>query len=305
MPKYIGIEAGGTKMICGVSEGGADIQDRTRISTTTPEETIAELAKFIQKHQKAGEIDAIGIASFGPLELNRRSAKYGCITATPKPGWRDFNFVNAIRHVLDVPIGFDTDVNAAALGEHCYGAGRNCQNVVYATIGTGIGGGAIVEGKLLHGALHPEMGHLLVPLRENENFPGVCQYHGNCLEGLASGPSMKQRWQVDSALDLAPDHEAWDIEADYLARFCANIVLCLSPEKIILGGGVMRQKQLFPKIRQRVPGLINGYIDHPLIQNKINDFIVAPGLGENSGIVGAIALAVTSHQARESVHGIK
>ena len=306
MSRFIAIEAGGTKFICAISHGNGVIEDRTRIATTTPAETIPQVIDYIRKHDNDKNIDAIGIATFGPLDLDETSETYGFITAAPKPGWQNFDFVGTLKREFDVPIGFDTDVNAAALGEYFYGVARNINHFVYTTVGTGIGVGAMIDGKLLHGALHPEMGHMLIPQAfEIDDFKGVCPFHGNCLEGLASGPSMKQRWQVKSALDLAADHNAWNIEAHYLAVFCMNVTLCLSPKKIILGGGVMRQKQLFPKIRERLPKLLQGYIKHATVMEEIDQFISETGLGENSGIIGAIALAEQCFVSEQQKNAIK
>jgi fructokinase len=197
-----------------------------------------------------------------------------------------------LKKQFDLPIGFDTDVNAAALGEHCWGAAQGSNHFIYITVGTGIGGGVMINNKLLHGSPHPEMGHLLIPQdKMRDTFEGVCPYHKNCLEGLASGPAMKKRWKVASALDLPHEHEAWDLEAHYLSVACMNYTLTLAPEKIILGGGVMKQKQLFEKIHQQLPLLLNGYIPLSHLKEKIYDYIIPAGLGDNAGISGAIALA--------------
>ena len=237
---------------------------------------------------------AIGIGSFGPLDLRTGSPTYGYITTTPKPGWRNADVVGPIREKLKLPVVFDTDVNAAALGEHRWGAGRGLDSLVYITVGTGIGGGAVIDGRPVHGASHPEMGHVLVPRdRAADPFDGICPYHGDCLEGLASGPAMAARWGMP-AESLPEDHQAWRLEAEYLASAIANIMVTLSPERIVLGGGVMKQRHLFPMIRGRVVEILHGYGVPEEIVNAIDDYIVPPALGEDSGIAGAFALALSA-----------
>jgi fructokinase len=235
-------------------------------------------------------LEAIGIGSFGPIDLHRGSATYGYITSTPKQQWANFNFVGEMKRHFSVPIGFDTDVNAAALGERRWGAAKGLQSCIYMTVGTGIGVGAIVEGKLLHGLMHPEMGHILVRRHPEDTFAGVCPYHGDCLEGMASGPAIEKRWGKKGA-ELADRAEVWELEAFYLAQAIANYILILSPEKVIIGGGVMKQEQLLPNIRHHVIEFLNGYVQHEAILQKIDEYIVLPGLGDNAGICGALALA--------------
>lgn len=287
-----GIEAGGTKFICAAGDSSGKIHQKIRIPTTTPEETIPQVIAFFKEIHQKTPLFAIGIGTFGPVDVDKTSQKYGYILSTPKPGWSDFNFIGAIKEQFHLPVGFDSDVNAAALGEHRWGAAQALDNFVYITIGTGIGGGAMVHGKLMHGLQHPEMGHIFIPHdKKRDPFAGSCPYHGDCLEGLANGPAMLARWDVKSALDLPIEHEAWDLEADYLAYAVANWILTLSPQKVILGGGVMRRRELLPKIQERVPRLLNGYIQHPAILKQIEHYVVHPGLGDKSGICGAIALA--------------
>ena len=192
-----------------------------------------------------------------------------------------------------MPVFFDTDVNAAALGEGKWGAAQQIKNFLYFTIGTGIGGGAIINGKPLHGLVHPEMGHI----RLNQDtlvdpYQGKCPYHHNCFEGLASGPAMEERWQK-KAFELDSNHPGWELEADYIAQAMSNFVCCFSPEKIILGGGVMQQLHLFPMIRKKTQKYLNNYIQAEAITINIDQFIVPPGLGNLSGILGAIALAMS------------
>jgi fructokinase len=288
MQLYGGIEAGGTKFVCGVGTGPENIRAEKRFPTTTPNETIALAIDFFKAQ---GQLTAIGVGSFGPVDPNPKSATFGYITSTPKPGWAGTDFVGALRKAFDVPIGFDTDVNAAALGEHCWGAAQGLDTFIYLTIGTGIGGGAMVEGKLLHGAMHPEMGHILTPHdREQDPYKGRCPFHGDCLEGLASGPALEARWGA-SAETLPADHPAWDLEATYLAYALTNFILTLVPQRIILGGGVMEQMQLFPLVRAKTKTLLNNYFHIPEILEHIDSYIVPPALGNQAGILGALALA--------------
>jgi fructokinase len=275
------IEAGGTKFICGIGTGPDDLQT-LQIPTTTPEQTISAAIDFFRRYGR-DEIAAVGIGSFGPVDLDARSPRYGYITSTPKAGWRNTDLAGAVRQALGVPIGFDTDVNAAALGESCWGAARGISSCLYLTIGTGIGGGAMLDGQLVHGMMHPEMGHIRLPHDlVADPFPGACPFHGDCLEGLASGPAIAARWGKP-AIELPPDHPAWAIESKYLALAVANFVFTLSPECVILGGGVMRQEFLFDRIRAEVANLLNGYVRSPVI--------TPPGLGGRSGVLGALALA--------------
>lgn len=291
MQLFAGIEAGGTKFVCAVGDADGNVHEKIIIPTTLPDETMAHVIKFFQAINDHTPIAALGIATFGPIELDQTSPYYGYITTPPKPGWGFYNILGTMRAALNIPIGFDTDVNGAALGEYRWGAAKGLNTFVYMTVGTGIGVGGIVSGQLMHGLVHPEMGHIFVPHdTKRDKFAGVCPYHGDCLEGLATGPALQKRWGVKSALDLPPDHPGWDLEAEYLAYALANCTLTLSPQKIILGGGVMKQKELFPKIRAKVKTLLNGYIKHEKILNKIDEYIVEPGLGEQSGICGALAL---------------
>ena len=292
MGVYVSIEAGGTKFICAYGDSPGQLHDRVRIETRDPEETMGEVSEYLSQVSRKYQIDAIGLACFGPLDLDESSSTYGSITHTPKLAWKHFNIVDCIKKKYDVPIGFDTDVNAAALGEQQWGSGRGLDNVVYMTIGTGIGLGAVVEGRLLHGAMHAEAGHMSIFQDVSvDSFGGVCPYHGACLEGLASGPAIKERWGVCSALDLPVDHVAWELEADYLARAMTNVTLCFSPQRIILGGGVMRQPGLIDKVQRKTQSLINGYIKNEACDNW-QRFIVAPDFGDDAGIVGAFALAM-------------
>jgi len=287
-----GIEAGGTKFVCAIGSDPQDIRAQLVIPTTTPKSTIMKVAEFFQQGEaKYGRLSAIGIASFGPLDPHPDSPTFGYITSTPKPGWSNFNFVGAVRKVLNLPIGFDTDVNGAALGEWRWGAAQGLENFIYLTIGTGIGGGAMVNGCLLHGMVHPEMGHILIPHNlQADPFPGVCPFHGDCLEGLATGPALERRWGT-RAEDLPIDHPAWDLEANYIALGLVNLICTLSPQRILLGGGVMRQAQLFPLIRTKVLEYLGDYIQAHRVLRQIDQYILPPGLGAQAGVLGAIALA--------------
>jgi len=283
-----GIEAGGTKFICAVGTGPDDLRAEVKIPTTTPDETLGRAIDFFK--EQAG-LAAIGVATFGPVDLDPESSTYGFITVTPKPGWSNTDLAGAVRRALDVPVGFDTDVNGAALGESRWGAAQGLDTFIYLTIGTGIGGGGISGGRLLHGLIHPEMGHIRIPHDwERDPFPGVCTYHGDCLEGLATGPALEERWGRHSET-LPPDHPAWDLEAHYLALALVNFICTLSPERIVMGGGVMEQQHLFPLIRQKVQELLNEYVQSPEVLDDIEGYIVPPGLGNRSGVLGAIALA--------------
>ncbi len=279
MPRLGGIEAGGSKFLCATGSGPDDAQI-SEFPTTTPDETIARVAQFFRAREP---VAAIGIASFGPIDPNPESPLFGYITSTPKPGWRNFDFAGAVYRALGTPIVFDTDVNAAALAESRWGAARGLRSFLYLTIGTGLGGGALVDGRLLHGRLHPEMGHIRVPHdRARDPFPGNCPYHADCLEGLAAGPAIEARWGHPG--HLLPDrHAAWDLEAEYLALGIVSWTCTLSPERIVLGGGVMQREELFPKVRTRVGELLNGYLEPPEI--------VPPELGVRAGVLGALALA--------------
>lgn len=288
---YGGIEAGGTKIVCAIGSDPENIYDEVRFPTTTPGETITQCIDYFSPYLCKNEIVSIGIGSFGPLDLRVNSATYGYITFTNKLGWSNTDFLGKLKDKLIIPIAIDTDVNVAALGEYYWGAGKNISDFVYLTIGTGIGGGAIVNDKLLHGFNHPEMGHIQIQKnRETDSFHGICNFHQNCLEGLASGPAIEKLWSM-KAENISRDHEAWEVVADYLAKAIMNYMLILAPKRIILGGGVMEQKHLFPMIRKKVKEYLNGYIPIPEIMDHLDDYIVPPILGNKAGILGAIALA--------------
>lgn len=291
-----GIEAGGTKFVCAMGTGPGDIRAETRFSTTTPKETIPRAIDFFRE-QNEGSLQAMGIASFGPVDPDPTSPTFGYITSTPKPAWADTDFAGAIRDALGVPTGFDTDVNGAALGEWRWGAAQGLDTFIYLTIGTGIGGGGMVNGQLMHGLVHPEMGHIRIPHDWNADpYPGRCPFHGDCLEGMASGPAIGERWG-QSAEKLPKEHSAWKLEANYLAYAMVNFIVTLSPQRIILGGGVMKQEQLFPLVRQKVLDLLNGYVQAEAITEEIDSYITPPALGGEAGVLGAFALADRAMQA--------
>ncbi len=288
---YGGIEAGGTKFVCAMASGPDDVRAEVRFPTTSPTETIGRAITFFQEQAQAAPLAAIGIAAFGPVDPDPASPTFGYITSTPKPGWANADFAGAVQRALGVPVGFDTDVNGAALGEHRWGAAQGLDTFIYLTIGTGIGGGGLVGGRLMHGLIHPEMGHVMLPRdRSRDPFPGICPYHGDCFEGLACGPALKARWG-EPAETLPPDHPAWDLEAQTIALALCNYVFTLSPQRIIIGGGVMAQAQMFPLVRRKVQTLVNGYVQSPAILDRIDSYIVPPGLGNMAGVLGAIALA--------------
>lgn len=288
---YGGIEAGGTKFVCAVGTGPDDLYVAQPFPTTTPAETIERAIAFFKERTARGRLAAIGIGSFGPVDPNPASPTFGYITTTPKPGWAHTDFTGTIQRALGVPVGFDTDVNAAVLGEHRWGAAQGIDNFIYLTIGTGIGGGALVNGKLLHGLIHPEMGHIRIPHDwKTDPYAGFCPYHGDCWEGLAAGPAIQLRWGQRGET-LPADHPAWNLEANYIALALADLICTLSPQRVILGGGVMEQPHLLPMVQQQTRGLLNGYLHAPEILEKIDKYIVTPGLGEQAGVLGAIALA--------------
>ena len=285
--RYGTLEAGGTKMVLSIGNEQYELLEQAKIPTEDPETTIRAMIAWFQTQR----IDALGIGTFGPVDLKEDSPTYGWILETPKPGWANTPLLPRLRDALQVPVKIDTDVNAAALAEWQLGAAKGLSSCAYVTVGTGIGVGYIVNGRPLHGLLHPETGHIL--LREEEADPtpdGFCPFHTGCAEGLASGPAMEKRWGT-KAEKLPEDHPAWDLEAAYLAQMCANILCAVSPEKIILGGGVMQQKHLFPKIQKRTQDLMNGYIRSDRILSHIDDYITEPGLGTRSGALGALLLA--------------
>jgi fructokinase len=287
---YGGVEAGGTKWVCAIGDGPDGVRETATFPTTTPEETIARTADFFAQN---GGILALGVGSFGPIDVRRSSPTWGHITTTPKPGWADTDIAVALGGALGVPVAFDTDVNAAALGEQRWGAAVGLETFCYITIGTGIGGGGMANGRLMHGLIHPEFGHMRVPHdRERDPFDGVCPYHGDCFEGLASGEAVRQRWGKRG--DELTGAAVWELEAGYLALGLVNVICTLSPQRIILGGGVTKQPTLLPLVREKVRELLAGYVDARELDAGLDEFIVTPVLGDRAGVLGAIELARTA-----------
>ncbi len=281
--RFGAVEAGGTKFVLAVGHGHDAILAQTHIPTTTPAQTLQRTIEWFQQH---GAIASLGIASFGPVDLDPASPKWGHITDTPKLGWSQANIAACLGDAVGCPVGFDTDVNGAAIGEYLHGAAQGCDVAIYVTVGTGIGGGAVIGGQTIKGMRHPEMGHVMLQRhQEDRNFDGVCPIHGDCLEGLASGPAIKTRWG-SSLSDLPPDHIAHEIIADYLAQFCQTLIALYSPQRIILGGGVLQTSGLLDKIRDRASARAGSYFGV-----NAGAIIMPPGLGTLSGIAGAFALA--------------
>jgi fructokinase len=296
MEIFGGIEAGGTKFLCGI---GTCPQDLKVVSfpTSSPDVTV-EIAVGFFRERADGKLHAIGIGSFGPIDLDPASETYGYVTATPKRAWRNYDFAGAVGRALNLPVGFDTDVNAAALAEARWGAARDVEDFIYLTVGTGIGGGAVVGGRLVHGLMHPEMGHIPMPHDFTQDpFPGVCPFHKDCLEGLASGSAISERWG-EPAHDLPANHPAWVLEAHYLSLALATWVCTLSPKRIVMGGGVMQRDFLFPMIRAQLRDLLNGYIPKRALIEDVEKYVVPPQLGNNSGVLGAILLARDAYLKR-------
>lgn len=287
MTYYGALEAGGTKMVLSRLNENGEMDERLSIPTEEPEKTMSAMTAFFRSHP----VSALGIGCFGPLDLNPSSETYGYITATPKLAWRHFPILSEFQRQLNIPVLIDTDVNAAALAEARMGAAKGLNSCLYVTVGTGIGGGLIMGGQPVHGLVHPEFGHqLMFPAQGDPAPEGFCPYHTHCLEGLAAGPAIEKRWGV-SAKNLPHDHPAWDVETTYLAQMCHNAIMTFSPEKIILGGGVMQQDFLLPIIRRKTLELLGGYLCSPMVDDGLEHYIVAPGLGTNSGVMGAYLLA--------------
>ena len=301
-PRFFGaVEAGGTKFNCAIGNDRSEILAQQRIPTTDPASTLAAMLAFLnQRGGQFGKLAAIGVASFGPVELDKRSARYGFIGNTPKAGWSGTDIAGTLAREFACPVGFDTDVNAAALAEHRWGAARDVRDLVYLTIGTGIGGGVLVDGEPIHGLMQPEIGHVY-PRRHplDLGFGGVCPFHGDCLEGVASGPAIVARTgallqQLDEA------HPQWEIEADYLGQLCAQLVVTVSPQRIVMGGGVMSQARLLPLIRPRLLHWLGGYIDRSEILTDVDHYVVAPEFGDSAGVLGALVLAMDAAEAADS-----
>ncbi len=288
------LEAGGTKMVCAVGNEKGEIGERITMPTETPEITLPAVAKWFGERA----VTALGIGSFGPVDVDKNSPTYGFITSTPKLAWQNTDLVGYFRRMLktpdgqELPIGFDTDVNASCLGEATWGSTKDVDSSIYITVGTGVGAGIMIENRLVHGMMHPEAGHILLCRDENDVYPGKCPYHRNCLEGLASGPAIEERWGEKAYL-LKDRTEVWELEAYYLAQALVDLIMVISPKRIVLGGGVMHQDQLYPLIRKKTAELMNGYIKAPELQD-LESYIVPPALNDDQGIMGCIRLAAMS-----------
>jgi fructokinase len=285
---YGGVETGGTWCVCAVGSGPHELLAQEQFPTASPPETLERIIGFFREHPMPA---AIGVGSFGPIDADPHSPTWGQVTTTPKPGWQRTAVATVIRDRLGVPVAFDTDVNAAALGEHRWGAGRDVDSLCYLTVGTGVGAGLVIRGRPLRGLVHPEVGHLRIPHdRERDPFAGSCPAHCDCWEGLASGLALAERWNASPA-NLPDEHPAWSLEADYVALGLLSIVCVASPERIVVGGGVMDRPRLLPLVRARLRELVAGYLDTPMLGERIDSYLVAPALGDRAGVLGAIALA--------------
>ncbi len=292
---YGGIEAGGTKFVCAVGTA-PDNLIKTQFATTSPDETIGKVINFFKEYVRQKLLTAIGIASFGPLDLDKNSPTYGYITSTPKDSWSYIDFARKIQNRLEIPVAIDTDVNGAALGEHVWGGARGLDTFIYLTVGTGFGGGGMINGKLMHGLLHPEMGHIRIPHDwQKDPYSGCCPYHGDCLEGLACGKAMEGHWgQLPENIPF--DHPAWELEASYLAIAIHNFICTISPQRVIVGGGLMKNPGLMPAVRRKVELNLNEYIRSDAVTKDIEHYIVSPALGDMAGVIGALELAKTINQ---------
>ncbi len=285
---YGGVETGGTWCVCAVGSGPEEIVALEEFPTTGPEETLTRIVEFFRDNPRP---EAIGIGSFGPVDLDPESETWGYVTSTPKPGWQHVSLAPVVSERVGVPVAFETDVNAAAIGEHRWGAGQDAGTLCYLTVGTGVGAGLLIDGRALHGLVHPEVGHIRIPHDlDRDPFGGICPLHGDCWEGLAAGPAIKARWDADPA-ELPDEHPGWALEADYLALGILSIVLVASPERFIAGGGVLEHPGLLDLVRTRVRELVAGYLDTPLLGDEIGSYLLAPALGERAGVLGALALA--------------
>lgn len=280
------LEAGGTKMVCAIGNENGEIFERVSFPTETPEKTVPQMIQYFKER----DIEALGIACFGPIDLNKKSDTYGYITTTPKLAWANYDIVGAFKKELDIPIGFDTDVNGSALGEATWGITQGLENSIYITIGTGVGMGIITNGKLLHGMLHPEAGHMLLRKHPEDSYEGKCPYHKTCLEGLAAGPAIEARWGK-KGIELADKKEVWEMEAYYIGQALVDLICILSPERIILGGGVMHQEHMMPLVREEVKKQLNGYLKTKQLDD-LENYIVLPSLNDNQGIMGCLKLAL-------------
>lgn len=283
--KIAAIEAGGTKFVCAIVNDKGEVLERITIPTTTPTETMRKVIDFF----KLKEFSVIGLGCFGPIDLNKQSKTYGYITSTPKVAWQNYNILGTLQEAFDVKIGLDTDVNGAALGEYTFGSAKRVDSCLYITVGTGIGAGAVINGKMLNGLMHPEMGHIKIKRHQDDDFEGMCPFHHDCLEGLAAGPAIEAR-VGKKANQLPTNHPIWNLESYYLAQALMNYILVLSPEKIILGGGVMHQEHLYAMIRKQLAKQLNSYIINDILDTE--DYITKPQLGNDVGIIGCAMIGL-------------
>ncbi len=281
---YGSIEAGGTKFVCAIGNSKLEILERVSFPTTNPDETMKQVVAFFKQYQT--QLASIGVGSFGPIDIHHDSATYGHITSTPKLAWQNFDFVGTLKKYFNIPIAWTTDVNAACYGEYVAGNGKGLTSVVYYTVGTGIGGGALQNGAFVEGFSHPEMGHMLVKRHPEDTFLGNCPFHQDCLEGMAAGPALEKRTGTKGENLLAED-PVWEIEADYIAQCAYNTTLMFAPDIIIFGGGVMKQDHMKKKVQEKFAKLVNHYVTTPAVE----EYIVTPKLGNNAGTIGCLALA--------------
>ena len=291
--KYYGaLEAGGTKMVLGIADESGSILHTNTLPTRSPAETVPRMIDFFSRYS----VCALGIASFGPVQVHPEAADYGTILNTPKLAWQGYPLCGTLSQALHVPFACDTDVNAAALAEARMGAAKGLHSCLYLTVGTGIGGGLYCEDRLVHGMLHPEWGHMLISPRADDPAPdGFCPFHKHCAEGLASGPAIEKRWGMPAS-EMPDDHPAFDLEAYYLAQVCVNALMTVSPERILLGGGVMQRTFLLPRVRSYVKQLQNGYISSDRLAD-LDTYIQSPALYPNSGLIGAALLALSADRS--------
>jgi fructokinase len=290
MTKYFAvIEGGGTKFNCAIVDAQKHICAECRVATSTPDATLGAVVDFFESQKNKGfDFEKLGLACFGPLDLNKHSSSFGSITSTPKPHWSNTRIVPILAQALDCDVAVDTDVNAAALAEHLWGVSKDAEVNVYITVGTGLGVGVVINGKPLHGLIHPEIGHMLVS--GLDNIQGICEFHGQCFEGLASGKAMSEIWQ-QPAETLPDDHQAWDIQAQVLGQLCHNLMLSFSPQSIVLGGGVMAKSGLLERVIYYAEKSLNSYVVFPE-EHGLEQILSKPGLGEHSGLLGALALVL-------------
>lgn len=281
-----GLEAGGTKMVCAIGDEKGNIIDQAKFPTDSPDICMPKMIEYFKKF----DIKALGISCFGPVDLNKKHDTYGYILKTTKENWADYNIVGGFKEALNIPVGFDTDVNGACLGEAIYGAGKDLENVVYFTIGTGIGIGLYLNGKLHHGTMHTEGGHMYIKRHPKDNYEGICIFHKDCLEGLASGPAIEKRFGIKCEY-IENNPNFMDIESYYLAQGVVNAILAYSPEKIILGGGVMHYPNLIEEVRRKTVELLNGYIQTKEVLEDMDNYVVLPKLLDNAGTLGSLELA--------------